>query len=174
MTAWKVSKYGVFSGPYFLVLGKYFQKSTDKKELRIWTLLTQCLWKIFLTMIIFSNNLSCNFKRDAKRLHRNVSGIWSNIFSCSLIASFKIHDGACIHYSIYVIKQFREYSCSGPVCIYLLKVNNRNTGRRCEISSKLTIKTPQKRHWRRSGVSIVNFDYISHLVLVLLLLPLNM
>ena len=141
MTAWKVSKYGVFSGPSFLVLGKYFQKSTDKKELRIWTLLTQCLWKIFLTMIIFNNNLSRNFKRDAKRLHRNVSRIWSNIFSCSLIASFKIHDGACIHYSIYMIEQFCEYSCSGPACIYLLKVNSRNTRIRWEICSKFKYTT---------------------------------
>ena len=32
---------------------------------------------------------------------------------------------------------------------------------RCELCSKLTIKTPQRRHWRRSGVYIVNFEYIS-------------
>ena len=31
--------------------------------------------------------------------------------------------------------------------IYLLKVNNRNTRTRCEICSKLTIKTPERRHW---------------------------
>ena len=30
-----------------------------------------------------------------------------------------------------------------PVGIYLLKVNNRNTRTRCEICSKLTIKTPE-------------------------------
>ena len=40
--------------------------------------------------------------------------------------------------------------------------------------SKLTIKTPGRRHWRRSGVFIVNFERISHLVLVFLLLTLNM
>ena len=49
--------------------------------------------------------------------------------------------------------------------IYLLKVNNRNTRTRCEICSKLTIKTP--------GVFIVNFEHISHLVLVFLLLTLS-
>ena len=27
----------------------------------------------------------------------------------------------------------------------------------------LTIKTPERRHWRRSGVVIVNFEHISHL-----------
>ena len=51
-----------------------------------------------------------------------------------------------------------------PAEIYLLKLNNRNTRTRCEICSKLTIKTPERRHWGRSGVLIVNFEYISHLV----------
>ena len=32
-----------------------------------------------------------------------------------------------------------------PVDIYLLKVNNRSTRTRCEICSKLTIKTPERR-----------------------------
>ena len=32
-----------------------------------------------------------------------------------------------------------------PAGIYLLKVNNRNTRTRCEICSKLTIKTPEGR-----------------------------
>ena len=61
-----------------------------------------------------------------------------------------------------------------PAGIYLLKVNNRNTRARCEICSKLTIKTPERRYWRRSGVFIVNFEHISHLVLMFLLLTLNM
>ena len=50
--------------------------------------------------------------------------------------------------------------------IYLLKVNNRNSKTRCEIRSKLTIKAPKRRHWRRSGVFVVNFLHISHIVLV--------
>ena len=58
--------------------------------------------------------------------------------------------------------------------IYFLKVNNRNTRTKCEICSKLTIKTPERRHWRPSGVLIVKFEHISHLVLVFLLLTLNM
>ena len=43
----------------------------------------------------------------------------------------------------------------------MLKVNNRNTRTRCEICLKLTIKTSERRHWYRSGVPIVNFEYIS-------------
>ena len=60
-----------------------------------------------------------------------------------------------------------------PVGIYLLKVNNRNTRTKCEISPKLTIKTPERCQWRRFGVFIVNFIHISHLALVFLLLPLK-
>ena len=56
---------------------------------------------------------------------------------------------------------------------YMFKVNNRNTRTRCEICLKLTIKTPERRQWRRSGVFIVNFEHISHLVLVFLLLTLS-
>ena len=39
-----------------------------------------------------------------------------------------------------------------PANIYLFKVNNRNTRKRCEICSKLTIKTPER------SESIVNFE----------------
>ena len=46
--------------------------------------------------------------------------------------------------------------------VYLLKVSNRNIKTKCEISSKLRIKTPERRH-----VVVVNFEYISHLVLIL-------
>ena len=33
-----------------------------------------------------------------------------------------------------------------PAGNYMFKVNNRNTRTRCEICSKLTIKTPERRH----------------------------
>ena len=82
--------------------------------------------------------------------------------------------------SLKTIKAFLFYSSIRfvfetvfPAGIYLLKVNNRNTRTRCEICSKLTINTPERRHWPRSGVFIVNFEHISHLVLVFLLLTLN-
>ena len=39
LTAWKVSKYGVFSGSYLV----WIQENTDQKKLRVWTLFTQCL-----------------------------------------------------------------------------------------------------------------------------------
>ena len=58
--------------------------------------------------------------------------------------------------------------------VYLLKVNNRNTRTRHEICSKLTTKRPERVHWSRSSVLVVNFEHTSHLILVFLLLTLNM
>ena len=50
-----------------------------------------------------------------------------------------------------------------PANIYLFKGNKRNTGNRCEICSKLTIKTPVT----------VSVEHISHLFIVFLLLALD-
>ena len=55
----------------------------------------------------------------------------------------------------------------------MFKANNRNTRTRCEIYPKLTITLPERRHWRRCGIFIVNFEHISHLVLEFLLLTLS-
>ena len=63
-------------------------------------------------------------------------------------------------------------ACYSPVGMYLLKVNKRNTRKRCKICSKLTIKTTERRSgvcivklWTYitpscSSVSIVNFEYV--------------
>ena len=50
---------------------------------------------------------------------------------------------------------------------YMFESNNKNIRTRCEICSKLTIKTPER---RRTGVFIVNFEHIAQFFLVLLLL----
>ena len=55
-----------------------------------------------------------------------------------------------------------------PTNNYLFKVTNKNNRTWCKICSKLTIKTSERRQRRRSGVFIVNSDYISHHVLVYL------
>ena len=41
---------------------------------------------------------------------------------------------------------------------YMFKVNNRINKTKCEICSKLTIKTLERCHWGRSVVFIVNFE----------------
>ena len=49
------------------------------------------------------------------------------------------------------------------------KVNIRNNRKRSKIRLKLTIKAPEPRQWHCSMVFFVNFEHISHLILVLLL-----
>ena len=49
-------------------------------------------------------------------------------------------------------------------------IKKKKTRARFEIYSELTIKMPER---RRSGIFIVNFEHISHLVLVFLLLTLS-
>ena len=73
--------------------------------------------------------------------------------------------------SVLILTKFEQINY--PPDIYMFKVNNKNTRTSCEICSKLTIKTPERRQWRRSGV-FINFEYISQLVPVFLLLTLNM
>ena len=64
------------------------------------------------------------------------------------------------------VKSYKNLAAEAvPGGIYLLKVDNRNSRQRSEICSKLTIC---------SGIFIVNFEHVSHLVLVFLLITLNM
>ena len=54
-TAWKVSRYGVFSGPYFPAFElntERLRENTDQKKLRISTLFTQC-WLLLVTSCCF-------------------------------------------------------------------------------------------------------------------------
>ena len=74
--------------------------------------------------------------------------------------------------SIYLIV-YLAFFMTNPTGNYIFKVNIRNTRTSCEICSKLTIKTPEWRYWRRSGVFIGNFDHILHLVLVFILVTLS-
>ena len=61
----------------------------------------------------------------------------------------------CFHFSISEL----------PANIFWFKLNNKKT--------QLAIKTPERSHWRRSGVYIDNFEHVSPLFLVFLLMALN-
>ena len=65
------------------------------------------------------------------------------------------------------------YGCKDPFGFYLFKVNNWNTREMCELRSKLTRKTPERRHWRHSSVFIVNLEQVCHIFLPFQLLTLN-
>ena len=60
-----------------------------------------------------------------------------------------------------------------PTGICLSTVNSGNTRAMREICSKLTIKIPERRQWRRSGVFFVKFEQIWRIALALLLSTLN-
>ena len=75
-----------------------------------------------------------------------------------------------IHLWAFVIFTGTRRSLAGN---YLLKVNSKNTRTKCEICSKLSVKKPERRQWRRSDVFVVNFEHISHLALVFLMLTLK-
>ena len=73
---------------------------------------------------------ACNFIK--KRLQHRC------LFSCKICEIFQ----NTMFYRTPPVLQNTTYI---PAGIYLLKVNNRNTRTRCEICSKLTIKTPERR-----------------------------
>ena len=79
------------------------------------------------------------------------------------------------YFSVYIIVFVNGLVCIStyPASNDIFKVNNRNTRKRCEMCSKLTIKTPEGRHWSPSGVFIVNFEHIPHLALVFLFIALS-
>ena len=68
---------------------------------------------------------------------------------------------------------FRNLMIGKPTGNCMFNVHKRNIIARCEICSKLTIKTPEKRHLHRSTLFNVNFEHISHLTLVFVMLTLT-
>ena len=120
---------------------------------------------LFHMLIFYSMNLKLiRTEKSEKRLKNRVSAHSTNwVFyrtTTTIVETF------------FITCQFTDMSYAAPH-IYLLNVNNRNTRTRCEICSKLAIKIPERHHWPRSGIFIVNFEHISYLVLVFLLLTLN-
>ena len=104
-------------------------------------------------------------KRPRKRVHRKCSFL-EELHVCSPQFYFKkLFTTITLIYATGSIFHL-------PAGNYMSKVSNRNSRTRSEICSKLTIKIPQRRHWRRSSIFIVNFEHISHLALVFLLLTL--
>ena len=66
-----------------------------------------------------------------------------------------------------------SYRSAYPANIYMFKANNRNHRKGCGICSKLTAKKAEQRQWTLSGFFIVNFEHISHLFIMFVLLTLT-
>ena len=75
-----------------------------------------------------------------------------------------------LYFTVFQVRIIKSSECNPfSAKIFLVQSPQWNTRRKCEICSKLTIKTPEQRHWRCSGVLNVNFEHVSHLFLMFLL-----
>ena len=67
-------------------------------------------------------------------------------------------------FTVWLDKTFMSYCWWRIILIqagnYMFKVNDRNTGKKCEICLKLKLKKPERRQWLRSSVFIVNFEQV--------------
>ena len=120
-------------------------------------------------------------------LYFSCSVIWISSKLITWISSVKKFISALTHFfQLFPVgpKTLRQSMClwifhscptfyTYPIGIYLFKVNNRHTKIKWEICWTLTIKTPQRRQWRCFGIFIVDFEHVSHFVLVFLLLTLS-
>ena len=112
---------------------------------------------------------------------------WNRVWSC-ILSKWLINELLKLAFSIWCSEASRfKKSVVGnqPVgnsvisayparpAITCSKLTIESSRTRCEIRSKLTIKIPERRHWRRFGIFIVNCEPISHLVLLFLLLTLS-
>ena len=64
---------------------------------------------------------------------------------------------------IFTPSDFVGYKFLAQAAFTYSKLTIETLEQRCETCSKLTIKPPKRRHWRRFGGFIVNFEHISHL-----------
>ena len=119
------------------------------------------LSKFYEIVIYCLENIESNHDSEIKYDTKSVTeaaGICEQLRSAVFIVAF--------HWLVTNCKKF-------PIQQLHAHSNNRNTRTRCEICSRLTIKTPERRHWSSSGTFIVNFEHILQLVLVFLLLTLS-
>ena len=109
--------------------------------------------------VMFSQTKSLSFQH----FHFHMFFHFYQVFEFEIFCSFEIGRGICSSGEIgkcssdFGKKAFAdETGSSCPVDIYVLNVNNRNTRKKCEICSKLTIKILEQ----RSGIFIVEFEHI--------------
>ena len=120
---------------------------------------------IFLLIDIFESWYKCikrsvlktNFNKNLSTLHYKainviiiiiISIVWQDrekIFWFVSIQEFYFFPIFKLFHSFYCNKNLSDISFC-PASIYLFKVKNRNSRKRCEICSKLTIKTLERRH----------------------------
>ena len=100
--------------------------------------------------------------------------------SSIILVSFRQGVGLRYDYVIHYVMKFwhadityTTYWYCNTGSIYLFKVKNESTRTISKIHSKITTKTSERRHWRSSGVFIVNLKQILYIILAFPFLNLN-
>ena len=130
-----------------LTAAEIAKKVAEETSHQIGAKLVQVQAEKYVQFLVIGALYGCTVNILAKYLHKVIIS-W-NIFCFALYETVIL--GVAIPKSLY------------PAGIYVLKVNNRNFRTRCEIYSKLTIKTLERHHRRQFGVFIVNSEHILHL-----------
>ena len=150
-------------------------KNSSTSDQFYWFLLKPVYFKLpllFISVPCFCSSLAVQYIEYVHDSSLLIS-LW-NIKIEHILSDCQVSVGVKMELAFSILWTFcTSYRKSILANIYLFKVNNKNHRKSCEISSKLTTKTPERRHWRRSVVFIVNFEHNSHLFLVFLLLTLN-
>ena len=106
--------------------------SIPKKDVKPW-LAKQALWQVHIPPSKEINHRHYNVTKPNDLHQFNLLYVPHNVF-----------EGNTYKYILTCVDVASRYKVV-RAGIYLLKVNNRNTRTRCEICSKLTIKTPERR-----------------------------
>ena len=89
-----------------------------------------------------------------------VSLLFLTSLSCFWLNCFAIHLTLFIAHEHQLSNCCKILESNDPAGISSFIVNNKNTRKSCQICSQLTIETPGRCHWRRSGVFIANYEHI--------------
>ena len=121
--------------PHWLKI-KFACHDEGKKTRKI-RLFFVCLKEVFSEKLLLKP-LSTIFYSFQKKVFQT---LWKILF----ISSIKLFSFARYAFSSNFFPFFPHFSDSNPAGNYMFKVNNRNTRTTCEICSKLTIKTQERR-----------------------------
>ena len=127
------------------VIGSHFAKNVKKKS---------CFWKIFDLHGSVQKTTVVN-KIFEWHLYQHVMHI--SVFFTALFMRFSPANALkCSSWFTNWRKSWHSLLktlqwAKVPATIYLLKINNRNTSKRCKVCSKLTIKTPKRHQYTRTA-----------------------
>ena len=113
-------------------------------------------WNLFQQEMKNCSRLYAQKKKESKK---QLQQSLSKSIAFTVLLFFYLH-------SSFVKKNYPNFIRIYPAGNYMFKVNSRNIRTRCEICSKLTIKTPERRQWQLN----FNFNWSTALTNILVIL----